>query len=58
MAKFRTFRKEEQKLFSELFIWSLMTSDFASAEGKIRAHCASTGREPVIHWPVACLFNS
>lgn len=31
MAKFRTFRKKEQKLFSELFIWNLMTSDFASA---------------------------
>lgn len=31
MAEFRTSRKKEQKLFSELFIWSLMTSDFASA---------------------------
>lgn len=44
MAEIRTFRKKEQKLFSELFVWSLMTSDFASAKGKICVHCEDRQR--------------
>lgn len=38
---------------SELFLWSLMTSDFANASRKISAH-----GEPVILWAPVCKFNS
>lgn len=53
VAASRTLRRNRNFFFSELFLWSLMTSDFASASGKIRAH-----GEPVILWAPVCEFNS